>query len=136
MKGHRIAERLQKDCKETDSGVLDGVDKWIMSKLTGLEKTVTKLLDSYNISRARIAIDDFFWNTFCDSYLEMCKVRLRDPELTGYEKGKTVKTLRKAFRSILLLYAPYLAIDTILITYSISFVSSSSRMSSSGHICL
>ena len=107
-----LVQMLSGESRETDSDALDGADKWIMSKLTGLEKTVTKLLDSYNISRARIEIDDFFWNTFCDSYLEICKVRLRDTELTENEKGKTLKTLKKSFRSILLLYAPYLAFTT------------------------
>ncbi len=114
-----LVKMLSGELKETDYDVLDGTEKWIMSKLTRLERSVTKLLDSYNLSRARIEIDDFFWNTFCDSYLEICKVKLRDPQLTGNEKGKTVKALRKAFRSILLLYAPYLAFTTEEVFHSV-----------------
>ncbi len=47
--------------------------RWILKKLFALVERITPVMDSYEFSKARTEIDSFFWNTFCDHYLEMLK---------------------------------------------------------------
>ncbi len=53
-------------------------DKWILTKLNELTKTVTGALDGYEIGVALSALYDFTWDVFCDWYIELCKSRLSD----------------------------------------------------------
>ncbi len=51
-------------------------DRWILSKLEGLEGEVDRFLKSYQLNEAGRVIEEFLWNDFCDWYIEMTKVRL------------------------------------------------------------
>ncbi|MFZ5353916.1 MAG: valine--tRNA ligase [Bacillota bacterium] len=83
-------------------------DKWIIS---GFNQTMTKAkgyLDRYEIGAARQAIDDFFWNDFCDNYLELVKDRLYKPEVHGAEERTSGQhALYKVLLGILKLYSIY-----------------------------
>ncbi len=59
------------------------IDEWIIERVKILEKTVTEYLDQYEIGLAKHEIDEFFWNDFCDNYLEIIKDRLYKPEIHG-----------------------------------------------------
>ena len=61
-------------------------DKWILTRLYDLTKTVRGALDSYELGVALGAIYDFSWDYFCDWYIELCKSRLAD---RGSEEAKT-----------------------------------------------
>ncbi len=54
-------------------------DKWILSRLAQTAAEVTKLLDEYKYSEPLMQLYRFFWNDFCDWYLEWIKPRMRDP---------------------------------------------------------
>jgi len=54
-------------------------DKWIMGRLDGQIAKSTEALDNYRFSEYAGGLEDFFWNTFCDEYLELAKAELKDP---------------------------------------------------------
>lgn len=53
-------------------------DRWILSKLNKTIKEVTGNLESYDFDSAAIAIYNFFWDDFCDWYIEISKQRIRE----------------------------------------------------------
>jgi len=53
-------------------------DQWILSKLNSLIDQVTNFMDSYQYLEAGREIYTFFWNIFCDFYLELTKIRIYD----------------------------------------------------------
>ena len=50
-------------------------------------KDVTSALENYEYAVARECLEDFFWNDFCDNYLEIIKVRVYS-ESKDHIKGK------------------------------------------------
>ncbi|MBD3209182.1 valine--tRNA ligase [Candidatus Woesearchaeota archaeon] len=83
------------------------VDKWILSKLQGIIKESTETYEAYEYAKSKSLIDNFFWNTFCDYYLEIVKDRIYNPEKRGVgAKLSAQYTLRYALRTILKLFAP------------------------------
>ncbi|MYK25386.1 MAG: class I tRNA ligase family protein, partial [Dehalococcoidia bacterium] len=53
-------------------------DRWLLSRLEGLEGDVDSLLKAYQVGEAARRIHDFLWNELADWYVEMSKVRLRE----------------------------------------------------------
>ena len=53
-------------------------DRWVLSRLSTVANQMTDYLGRYQFDAATRAIRDFTWNEFCDWYLEMIKLRLRD----------------------------------------------------------
>ena len=56
-------------------------DRWILSRLATVTQEITTALDRYQFDAATRSLRDFVWNEFCDWYVEMVKVRLRDDSL-------------------------------------------------------
>jgi valyl-tRNA synthetase len=86
---------------------LMSIDRWLLSKLYRLIQFSTKSFEKYEYSKVKAAVENFFWNTFCDNYLEMIKDRLYLPE--KYEKGAKESaqfTLYQSLLTILKLFAP------------------------------
>jgi len=83
------------------------IDAWILYQLNQTIKTATKNLENYEYSKARDAIDNFFWSKFADNYLEFIKYRL-------YQKNdaEAKNTLSIVLLNILKLYAPILPFIT------------------------
>ncbi len=52
-------------------------DRWILSRLNRVVAAVNGLLEDFQLSEALRQIHDFVWGEFCDWYLEMAKIRLR-----------------------------------------------------------
>jgi valyl-tRNA synthetase len=55
-------------------------DRWIISRLNRLIVKVDELMNNFQFGEAEREIHDFFWNEFCDWYIEMAKLRLKDEE--------------------------------------------------------
>jgi valyl-tRNA synthetase len=53
-------------------------DRWILSRLEHAIAATQAALDQYNPSAALGAAREFYWNDFCDWYLEIVKPRMRD----------------------------------------------------------
>lgn len=51
------------------------VDRWILSRLDATAETVNNALETYNLDDAARALYEFFWDEFCDWYVEAAKPR-------------------------------------------------------------
>ena len=60
-------------------------DRWILSRLARSVKTVEESIDSYDFPSAAKTIYSFFWNEFCDWYIESIK-----PRLNGGGRNRTI----------------------------------------------
>ena len=53
-------------------------DAWIFSRLAKLSVGVTKDVETYQFGEMARELHTFFWNEFCDWYIEFCKASLRE----------------------------------------------------------
>jgi len=51
-------------------------DRWILSRLADLSARVDEGIDAYEFGETARALYDFFWNEYCDWYIELSKARL------------------------------------------------------------
>jgi len=72
----KLGDRRVKRPHRLDRESLALEDRWILSKLEGLEQDVDQFLTSYQLNEAGRVIEEFLRNDFCDWYIEMTKVRL------------------------------------------------------------
>jgi valyl-tRNA synthetase len=88
---------------------LELLDQWMLARLAKTITEATQYFEQYEYSRARTVIDGFFWNVYCDQYLELVKDRIYNAENRGYA-GKTAAqhALSSAFLAITKLYAPFM----------------------------
>ena len=90
-----------------DTHELEVIDKWILTKLQKLIKSCTESFEKYEYSKVKQETDNFFWNLFCDYYLEIVKDRLYNPD--KFHKGARESAqyaLYEAVLNILKLFAP------------------------------
>src|SRR3989344_6867620 len=94
--------------EEYHSGeITETFDKWLLSKLNKLILDCTDSFDKYEYSRTKAEVENFFWHTFCDQYLEIVKDRLYNPEKRGENQRKSGQAaLYQTLNSILKLMAP------------------------------
>ncbi|XP_071050505.1 valine--tRNA ligase [Onthophagus taurus] len=59
---------------------LGKMDKWILSKLSGMVKIVNDSMERYEFHNATAALKNFIYYEFCDIYLESAKRGLRSTE--------------------------------------------------------
>jgi len=55
-------------------------DRWILSRLNRLIVTVYKLMEDFQFGEAQRQTHDFLWGEYCDWYIEVAKIRLRQQE--------------------------------------------------------
>ncbi len=53
-------------------------DRWILSRLTDVTAEVERLLADFQIGEAGRVIYEFLWGEYCDWYIELSKIRLRE----------------------------------------------------------
>ncbi len=63
-----------------DAAKLDITDRWILSRLAATRNEVTDSLNTFKFSEPLGQLYHFFWNDFCDWYLEWVKARMRDDQ--------------------------------------------------------
>ncbi len=63
-----------------DPKKMDITDKWILSRLAKTITETSKSLDDYKFSEPLAQLYKFFWNNYCDWYLEWIKPRMQDGE--------------------------------------------------------
>jgi len=61
-----------------DAGKMDITDRWILSRLAKTISEVTESLNKFKYSEPLAGLYRFFWNDFCDWYLEWAKPRMQD----------------------------------------------------------
>jgi len=88
-------------------------DRWVLSELNKAVDETRKNLDKYFNYNARAAIDTFFWDVFCDQYIEFIKDRFWSPEKYSPESKLSAQwTLYTVLRNIIGLYAPFIPFIT------------------------
>ncbi|MDK2786735.1 MAG: valyl-tRNA synthetase [Thermotoga sp.] len=85
------------DYKEVPLENLKTVDKWILTRLNKTVKEVTSALENYDFNIAARTIYNFFWDEFCDWYIEASKPRLKTEE-RHLVQTLLVKTLDTSLR--------------------------------------
>lgn len=97
------------DCagKEYDPERLELMDRWLLIKLNKVINNSTDGFDIYEYSKAKKEVENFFWSTFCDNYLEIVKDRLYNPK----ERGELSRlsgqyTLHSVLLDVLKIFAP------------------------------
>ena len=63
-----------------DAAKMDISDRWILSRLATTRDEVTESLNAFKFSEPLGQLYHFFWNDFCDWYLEWVKSRMRDDQ--------------------------------------------------------
>jgi len=61
-------------------GELPPEDRWILSRLSHTITSVSGLMEDCQFGEALRQLHDFWWSQFCDWYIELSKVRLRQGE--------------------------------------------------------
>ena len=88
-------------------------DRWVLSELNKTIAEVRKHLDRYDNYNSRAAIDTFFYDVFCDQYLEFIKDRFWSPEkYSAQSKIAAQWTLFEVLRAVIGLYAPFIPFQT------------------------
>jgi len=118
MTGKRFATKLWnasrfvfmnlKDYKDKKDK-LKKIDELFLTKLNLLVQRVTKNFKNYEYSKAKADVERFFWNDFCDNYLEIVKKRVYNNK-KGKESAQY--TLYNSLLTILKLIAPIIPFIT------------------------
>lgn len=69
------------DDKNIDFPNLTIADKWILDKLNNTAKEINENIKNYRIGETAHILYDFFWNSYCDWYVEIAKIQLLDDKL-------------------------------------------------------
>ena len=59
------------------SGPRHREDRWIVSRMDRVIAEVNQLMERFELGEAQQKLYDFIWSDFCDWYIEMAKIRLR-----------------------------------------------------------
>jgi len=74
-----ISRFIQMNVKQKPKpGKFNTIDKWILSRLNNLIRSVSNNLDNYTFNMPIHDIRNFLWHDFADYYLEMVKHRIDD----------------------------------------------------------
>ncbi|MEM2956328.1 MAG: valine--tRNA ligase [Candidatus Pacearchaeota archaeon] len=82
---------------------LKAFDEWLLIKLNKLIKECTKSFNEYDAAKVKAEVENFFWHTFCDNYLEIIKDRIYNNK---EGKDSAQYTLYISFLSIIKMFAP------------------------------
>ncbi len=91
-----------------DADKMDITDRWILSRLARTISEVTEALGQYKYSEPLAQLYRFFWNEFCDWYLEWVKPRMQD----GQQKPIAQNVLAFVLDQTLRLLHPFIPFIT------------------------
>ncbi len=66
------------DNKDIDFDNLTIADKWILDKLNKTAKEINENIKDFRIGETAHVLYDFFWNSYCDWYVEIAKIQLNN----------------------------------------------------------
>ncbi|MEI0531807.1 valine--tRNA ligase [Brachyspira pilosicoli] len=96
------------DIKDLDSYTLENKDKWILSRLQKAIESTTQKLKEYRFDEASQTIYKFYWNEFCDWYIEISKFDLKDES----KKEKTIAVLLYVLEESMAMIHPFMPFIT------------------------
>ena len=86
-------------------------DKWILSRLQHTAKSVTEMLEKFELGEAGRMIYDFIWGEVCDWYIELAKPRLYNKE-NAEERATAQHVLATVLTNAMQLLHPYMPFIT------------------------
>jgi valyl-tRNA synthetase len=93
--------------KPTETPKLDAVNQWLLHNFSKTMQLYLRAYDKYEYSSALEVTEKFFWQTFCDNYLELIKDRFFNPDkYTEEEIDATKFVLHEVGFGILQLFSP------------------------------
>lgn len=95
--------------RETIKKELTNEDRQIIKKLTELTEKVSEKIEKYRLNEAAELIYKFFWNEFCDRYLEIAKIRIKENQQS---KKAAQYTLKLVLSQSLIIMHPFLPFIT------------------------
>ncbi|WP_127555026.1 valine--tRNA ligase [Saccharospirillum alexandrii] len=108
------------DCGQNGGEVeLSLADRWISSRLQGLEQDVERHYTNYRFDLMSQALYEFIWNEYCDWYLELSKPVLWDENASAEVQRGTRRTLVRVLEALLRLAHPIMPFITEEIWLSI-----------------
>lgn len=88
---------------------LETIDKWILYTLDKVIEQSISDFDNFKFSKVRNSVENFFWNDFCDNYLEIVKDRIYNQD--KYEEWQINSldyTLYNTLLSVIKIFAPFI----------------------------
>jgi len=95
---------------EINSSLLTSDDKWILLKLHEAIREITEALNTYNFSTAVQALYRFFWNEYCDWYVEASKAVFFGTDAA--RKANTLAVIDFVLSHTLRMFHPFLPFIT------------------------
>ena len=90
--------------------VLNDADRWMYHRLNAAVASVREALVSYRFNDAAGTVYEYFWNDFCDWYLEATKLSTRSDDAA--DKDRAVTVLLSVLEESLALLHPFLPFVT------------------------
>lgn len=98
----------QVDLTAPTPSTLGTANEWLLTTASTCFRTYCNYFDNHEFSLALSTLEHFFWNDFCDNYLEIIKDQLLNPEKYSPEEVQATSwTLTTVGLRILQLYSPY-----------------------------
>lgn len=94
----------------TDS--FEDKDKWILSRLQKTISDIRDSLDGYRFDESSQRIYQFYWNDFCDWYIELSKFDLSSEDKNNIKRKRTLSVLLYVLENSLLLLHPFMPFIT------------------------
>ena len=96
----------------TEAPSLLPVDKWIYSRLNSAARAMEAAFLSYRFNDAAQTAYEYFWNDFCDWYVEATKLSVKDDNVDDAEKDRAATVLLDVLSESLRLLHPLLPFVT------------------------
>ena len=93
----------------TDADLTE-LDRWIYGRLNHAVKTAREALETYRYNDAASALMEYFWNEFCDWYVEATKINFKNGD--DKEKDRQASVLMNILEENLRLLHPYIPFVT------------------------
>jgi len=98
--------------RKVQSDELAIFDRWILSRLSNAITTVYAQLENFAFAEASLSVYHFFWNEFCDWYLELSKSQLRGDAVLPAQRHATQMVLARVLDQSLRLIHPFMPFIT------------------------
>lgn len=86
-------------------------DRWILGRLEQAAAKVTAAFDDYSFDVMAVSLYDFFWDDFCDWYIEIVKSGLSEGKDPAF-RDRTVAVFHHVFKTFLRLLHPIMPFIT------------------------
>ena len=94
---------------QIENKITQPIDQWLFNRLNSLVNKVEVEFQKFEYSVAMNLIETFFWQDFCDNYLEISKVRVYNEDGKNTEgQYSGIWTLYYCLQTILKLFAPFI----------------------------